>query len=63
MSEYQQYLQAGLYAGCSCAACFKPITAQDLALDCPDCAAVFCADCVENGTFEGHFCEDFEFEE
>ena len=49
--------------GFGCVHCGKPIRKGDLALCCPDCAAIFCEDCVRDGTFENHSCEDYDFED
>ena len=59
-NKYTKYL-APIGCSCySCAACGKSLKPETLALDCPDCAAIFCEDCVEDGAFEDHKCEDYE---
>ena len=49
------------HGGFGCAHCGTSLKATDLALDCPDCAAIFCETCVRNGTFENHRCEDYDW--
>jgi hypothetical protein len=44
--------------GCSCCGCAIPVGA--LFLDCADCGAIFCEDCVNDGSFDNHCCEDDE---
>lgn len=51
------------HGGCGCAHCGSPLKPGDLYLDCPDCAAIFCESCVRDGTFEGHNCEDYDWDD
>lgn len=47
----------------SCANCGKSLTVECKVLDCADCGAIFCEQCVRDGSFESHQCseDDFEF--
>lgn len=48
--------------GFGCAICGAAIRKGDKYVICPDCAAVFCKTCCEDGTFESHSCEELEEE-
>lgn len=43
--------------GFSCAVCGKPLKPDDEVAVCPDCGAVICRDCAENGGLEDHDCD------
>lgn len=49
--------------GFSCVCCGKALKPSDLVLACTDCAAIFCEDCVNDGSFENHNCDDYEYED
>lgn len=51
------------HGGCACVACATGLKPGDLHLDCPDCGAIFCESCVQDGTFEGHKCEDYDWDD
>lgn len=46
--------------GMACGGCGKPLDAHDHVVACADCGMVFCQECVENGTFTAHECDDDE---
>lgn len=46
------------FPGCFCAGCFEPINTNDPMAVCCDCGAMFCKNCVENGTFDAHTCDE-----
>lgn len=48
--------------GFGCAVCGHSIRKGEEYEVCPDCAAIFCKSCCEDGTFENHSCEDLEAE-
>ena len=50
MADYTQYLSPIPNSG--------PLDKGSLFCDCADCGAIYCAECVKNGTFEAHTCED-----
>lgn len=50
------------HGGYGCAICGHPIQKGEEYLDCPDCAAIFCKNCCEDGTFDNHSCEELEEE-
>lgn len=58
MADYTQYLSPIPNSGFSCDGCGAPLDKGSLFCDCADCGAIYCAECVKNGTFEAHTCED-----
>lgn len=58
MSDYTKYLRKIGMNGFSCIQCGNDLAANDEAVVCSDCGAVFCKHCVENGDFANHKCED-----
>lgn len=46
--------------GWGCYRCGSSIDRGDYLADCPDCGAVFCRSCVEDGSFGSHICEEDE---
>ena len=58
MADYTQYLTPIPSSGFRCNGCCTPLDKGSLFCDCADCGAIYCAECVENGTFEAHTCED-----
>ena len=42
----------------SCCGCGKNLKPEDKAVDCTDCAGIFCEDCILDGTFDDHECEE-----
>lgn len=56
--DYTQFLKKGIFTGMSCCNCGETIGPMDAAMDCPDCGGVFCENCVNDGSFENHNCED-----
>lgn len=61
--DYTKYLRhmGNRFYSCSC--CGKHLTEKDLGLDCADCGAIFCEECVRNGEVENHVCDDGDFED
>lgn len=61
--DYTKYLApiGNRFYSCSC--CGKHLKENDLGLDCADCGAIFCEECVRNGEVEGHECENDELED
>jgi hypothetical protein len=47
----------------SCSCCGKPLQEDDLVVDCADCGAIFCEECVRNGKVKSHECDDGDFED
>ena len=44
----------------ACASCGEAIYPDDKYKVCPDCAAIFCQSCCEDGiTFDRHECQEF----
>lgn len=58
--NYTKSLRPAHTRGFGCFCCGRSIDYNDLFLDCPDCAAIFCEQCVRDGSFEAHSCEDDE---
>lgn len=48
--------------GCACANCGRSLRPTDLIADCADCGAIFCKQCVEDGSIQNHHCEEDEEE-
>lgn len=61
--DYKKDLYPASDSAYGCAHCGHPINRGELMLDCPDCAAVFCEECVTSGVFENHNCEDYNWED
>ena len=61
--DYTVDLYPIMHHGFECANCGKPLKPGDPHLDCPDCAAIFCEDCVRDGTFENHRCDDYDWDD
>ena len=49
--------------GCACCGCHKALAPEDKVVDCPDCAGIFCEDCIKDGTFDEHECEEDDDED
>lgn len=61
--DYTKYLtriSCGFY---SCSCCGKSLKENDLVVDCSDCGAIFCEECVRNGEVEKHQCDDGDIED
>ena len=58
MADYTQHLTPIPNSGFSCDGCGASLNKGSLFCGCADCGAIYCAECVENGTFEAHTCED-----
>ena len=43
----------------NCSVCGKPVDESEMEV-CADCGAIFCPECVEDGEFDDHECEDLE---
>lgn len=56
--DYTQYLEPIFSSGYSCNGCGASLVKGDLSCVCPDCGAIYCAECVKDGTFETHSCEN-----
>lgn len=53
----KEYIKADSnFYGCACCGNSIPVGGEFLV--CPDCGAIFCKECVEDGRFENHDCED-----
>ena len=61
--DYAKDLTPISHGGCSCAHCGTALKPGDLHLDCPDCAAIFCENCVRDGIFANHNCEDYDWDD
>ena len=48
--------------GFSCYECGEPIHIGDSMIDCADCGAVFCYNCVMEGHFISHKCDLDEYD-
>lgn len=57
-SKYTRFLRPIGSTLFSCYNCGKHLSREDLAVDCADCGAVFCEDCVKSGALDEHICED-----
>ena len=57
-SKYTRFLRPIGSTLFSCCNCGKHLRREDLAVDCADCGAVFCEDCVKSGALDEHICED-----
>lgn len=42
----------------ACCACGAPVDAGNYYAVCSDCGGVFCENCVRDGTYENHDCEE-----
>ena len=47
----------------SCSCCGRALNEDDLVVDCADCGAIFCEECVRDGEINSHECEVDDFEE
>ena len=45
--------------GLACDVCGKPIGPDDQVAVCPDCGAVICKECCEDGRFDEHECDEW----
>lgn len=54
-----KYTKLGTY-GMSCNECGKSIGPEDEVQICPDCGAIICRECVENGAWDDHECDEEE---
>lgn len=50
------------YSGFACACCGTILLRGEEYNVCPDCSAIFCKECCENGNFDGHNCEELDYE-
>lgn len=57
-SKYTRFLRPIGSTLFSCCNSGKHLRREDLAVDCADCGAVFCEDCVKNGALDEHICEE-----
>lgn len=62
MNKHVDDYMVATHNGLGCAYCGSPIKKGDKYLDCPDCAAIFCEKCCENGNLDNHSCEELEEE-
>lgn len=58
MTDNSQYLSSIPCNGFACNICGRILAKGELAFVCPSCGAVLCENCVNNGSLEGHACED-----
>ena len=61
--NYTNLLRPIRYCGLECALCKVQLETTDLAVECPDCAAIFCEECVLDGFYTTHNCEEYVHEE
>lgn len=61
--NYKKLLRPVRFYGLSCDLCKESLESTDLAIECPDCAAIFCSDCAKDGFFSTHQCEEYKDEE
>ena len=54
-----RYVKVGIN-GCGCAVCGKKLLPDDLIINCPDCGAIICQECADEGALESHDCEEEE---
>lgn len=54
---YMRYEKVGTN-GCGCAVCGKRLFPDDLIVNCPDCGAIICQECADDGALESHECEE-----
>jgi hypothetical protein len=43
--------------------CDNQLQPTDLIIECPDCGAIFCQECVDDGFFSTHECEEYQNDE
>ena len=58
MADYTKCLMPIPSSGFSCNGCGAPLEKGSLFCDCTECGAIYCAECVKNGIFEAHTCEN-----
>lgn len=56
--NYEKYLRPIGTELFSCDHCGKPLHREDLFVDCADCGAIFCENCVKSGALNEHICEE-----
>lgn len=56
--DYTKYLKPIKSKMFSCYCCGKSLKENDLVVDCADCGAIFCEECVRNGEMNNHKCEE-----
>lgn len=56
-------LVTATHGGMGCAHCGTTIKPGDKYADCADCGAIFCENCVRDGTYEHHDCEDYDWDD
>ena len=56
-------MKSAKYYNFGCVGCGKIIQRGELMIECPDCGAIFCKQCVEDESYENHVCEDYDFED
>ena len=52
-----QTYPSGVY-GFSCIGCGKNLLPENEVAVCNECGAIFCKECVEDGEFDNHICEE-----
>lgn len=60
MGNTQKLLTMGAMTGIACSCCGESITQGKRYLACPDCGAIFCEACVQEGTYANHDCQDYD---
>ena len=61
--DYTKYLRPIRSRFYSCVCCGKNLKEDDLAVDCADCGAIYCEECVRNGEMNNHECDAGDFED
>lgn len=56
---YYNYTKADA-SGFACNSCGTAVHEGAEILVCPDCAAIFCRACCEDGSFDSHICDEDE---
>lgn len=56
---YLNRMRPALYYNFACVCCGKTIQRGELMIECPDCGAIFCKECVEDEKYENHVCQDY----
>ena len=61
--DYSKLLQPIRFCEPNCDLCKESLESSDVVLECPDCGAIFCKECVEDRFFDTHQCEDYADDE
>lgn len=61
--DYTKFLRpiGSKFYSCSC--CGKGLKEDDLVVDCADCGAIYCEECVRNGEMSVHLCDEGDIED